>query len=154
MILPERQWQKLGADLYTWKGKDYLVVVAYYSHWLVVIPQVLIDILHTWDPRHHCLRQWAIVPALRSEELCLGPGSTIFSTRPAAQDLDDEQSQDTWGCACLCSSRLIQNEHGTKVQSLQPVLKISHTLSPHLWEYCIRIQSISNNCPCHALCHL
>lgn len=101
MILPERQWQKLGTDLYTWKGKDYLVVVAYYSHWLVVIPQVLTDILHTWDPRHHCLRQWAIVPALRSEELCLGPGSTIFSTRPAAQDLDDEQSQDTWGCACV-----------------------------------------------------
>lgn len=46
----------------------------------------------------------------------------------------------------LCSSRLIQNEHGTTVQSLQPVLKIPHTLSPHLHQNPKHLQQLPMPC--------
>ncbi|GAB1610332.1 uncharacterized protein K02A2.6-like, partial [Argonauta hians] len=36
--LPDRPWQKLGADLCTVENKDFLVVVDYYSLWLEVLP--------------------------------------------------------------------------------------------------------------------
>ncbi|KAK7102680.1 hypothetical protein V1264_020867 [Littorina saxatilis] len=36
-VLPERPWQQLGMDLLSFEGKDYMVVVDYYSRWLEIL---------------------------------------------------------------------------------------------------------------------
>ena len=37
-LLPECPWQHLGADLCTYQGNDYLIMVDYYSRWLEIQP--------------------------------------------------------------------------------------------------------------------
>ena len=34
--LPQRPWKKLGSDIFKFKGRDYLVIVDYYSRWIEV----------------------------------------------------------------------------------------------------------------------
>ena len=36
-VLPERPWQKLGSDLFELQGKDYLLIVDYFSRFVEVI---------------------------------------------------------------------------------------------------------------------
>lgn len=35
--LPERPWVSVGSDLFEFKGRDYLVMVDYYSRWIDVV---------------------------------------------------------------------------------------------------------------------
>ena len=34
--LPKNPWQTLGADLFEFKGRDYLILVDYFSRWIKV----------------------------------------------------------------------------------------------------------------------
>ncbi len=35
---PERAWQKVGTDIFHWEGKNYLLVVDYFSQFIEIMP--------------------------------------------------------------------------------------------------------------------
>ena len=67
---PDLPWQRVGTDLFEWKGSSHLLVVDYYSRYIEVpklsattADSVILhmNICQTWHPGDSGLRQWTPV---------------------------------------------------------------------------------------------
>ena len=92
-ILQKRPWRKLGTDLCTCQGEDYLVVIDYYSRWLGILQlhsitaSVAIDTFRQIFPTHEIPEvtvsdKRATVPVRRIQELFPGVQFSAPSQQP------------------------------------------------------------------------
>ena len=66
--VPDQPWAKIGVDLFTYRGWNYLICVVYYSSFCEIDPldnttlgsvkEVKVAVWKAWNPGDLCIRQW------------------------------------------------------------------------------------------------
>ena len=80
-VLPERPWAKIGMDLFYMNGKDYLVVVDYFSRWIEIVNLEDTTSIAVVQRVKNMFARWGIPDKVRSDN---GPQFVTASFRALA----------------------------------------------------------------------
>lgn len=110
--IPERPWQVIGTDLFTWNSRDYIIIVDYYSRYFEL-------------ERLYSCTSAAVISKLKSTMARHGVASTIISDNgPSYSSAEFQRFAETWGFTHITTSPHYPQSNGLSEKYVQIAKRI------------------------------
>lgn len=110
--IPERPWQVIGTDLFTWNSRDYIIVVDYYSRFFEL-------------ERLYSCTSAAVISKLKSTMARHGIAETIISDNgPCYSSSEFQRFAESWGFTHTTTSPRYPQSNGLAEKTVQTAKRI------------------------------